>query len=205
MSSHRKYKRGNKVMHFRVGMDTFFSSFPDWNFSGPFHPSVSDFFGGRQVNKSMINPENIAYGAAFQATVITGQTSNKTADLLLLDVAPLLFGVAMQDDVFGLVVPQNADIPTNTSQTFLTVEENQSTVTLPVYKGEHVTCNGNQLLGEFEVCYLPAISFSGRSCETDAMFYIQLSGITLPPLGQAKLVCTFEFNSNELLKVLACD
>jgi hypothetical protein len=39
MSSHRKYKRGNKVMHFRVGMDTFFSSFPDWNFSGPFHPS----------------------------------------------------------------------------------------------------------------------------------------------------------------------
>jgi L1 cell adhesion molecule like protein len=76
---------------------------------------VSDFFGGRQLNKSMINPENVAYGAAFQATVITGQTSKKTANLLSLDVAPLLFGVAMQGDVFGLVVPQNADIPTNTS------------------------------------------------------------------------------------------
>jgi len=143
---------------------------------------VSDFFGGRQLNKSINPDEAVAYGAAVQAAVLTGQTSEKTADLLLLDVAPLSLGVAMQGDVFGVVVPRNTPIPTNKSRTFTTVEDNQSTVTFPVYEGERVTCKENRLLGEFE-----------------------LSGITPQPRGQAELVCTFEVDANGLLKVSACD
>jgi heat shock 70kDa protein 1/2/6/8 len=65
--------------------------------------------------------------------VLTGQTSEKTQDLLLLDVAPLSLGVAMQGDVFGVVVPRNTPIPTNKSRVFTTVEDNQTTVTFPVY------------------------------------------------------------------------
>jgi len=143
---------------------------------------VSDFFGGRQLNNSINPDEAVAYGAAVQAAVLTGQTSEKTADLLLLDVAPLSLGVAMQGDVFGVVVPRNTPIPTNKSRTFTTVEDNQSTVTFPVYEGERVTCKENRLLGEFE-----------------------LSGITPQPRGQAELVCTFEVDANGLLKVSACD
>ncbi|KAI7960175.1 hypothetical protein MJO29_005243 [Puccinia striiformis f. sp. tritici] len=143
---------------------------------------VSDFFGGRQLNKSINPDEAVAYGAAVQAAVLTGQTSEKTADLLLLDVAPLSLGVAMQGDVFGVVVPRNTPIPTNKSRTFTTVEDNQSTVTFPVYEGERVTCKENRLLGEFE-----------------------LSGITPQPRGQAELVCTFEVDANGLLKVSALD
>lgn len=143
---------------------------------------VSDFFGGRQLNKSINPDEAVAYGAAVQAAVLTGQTSEKTADLLLLDVAPLSLGVAMQGDVFGCVVPRNTPIPTNKSRTFTTVEDNQSTVTFPVYEGERVTCKENRLLGEFE-----------------------LSGITPQPRGQAELVCTFEVDANGLLKVSALD
>ncbi|KNZ51674.1 uncharacterized protein VP01_386g18 [Puccinia sorghi] len=147
---------------------------------------VSDFFGGRQLNKSINPDEAVAYGAAVQAAVLTGQTSEKTADLLLLDVAPLSLGVAMQGDVFGVVVPRNTPIPTNKSRTFTTVEDNQSTVTFPVYEGERVTCKENRLLGEFEMAF-------------------QLSGITPQPRGQAELVCTFEVDANGLLKVSACD
>ncbi|MBW0460426.1 hypothetical protein O181_000141 [Austropuccinia psidii MF-1] len=143
---------------------------------------VSDFFGGRALNKSINPDEAVAYGAAVQAAVLTGQTSEKTADLLLLDVAPLSLGVAMQGDVFGVVVPRNTPIPTNKSRTFTTVEDNQSTVTFPVYEGERVTCKENRLLGEFE-----------------------LSGITPQPRGQAELVCTFEVDANGLLKVSALD
>ncbi|ORY75038.1 putative SSB2-heat shock protein of HSP70 family, cytosolic [Leucosporidium creatinivorum] len=131
---------------------------------------VSEFFGGRQLN-------NRRPGA-----VLTGQTSERTADLLLLDVAPLSLGVAMQGDVFGVVVPRNTPIPTNKSRTFTTVEDNQTTVTFPVYEGERVTCKENRLLGEFE-----------------------LSGITPQPRGQAELVCTFEVDANGLLKVSALD
>jgi len=143
---------------------------------------VSDYFGGRQLNKSINPDEAVAYGAAVQAAVLTGQTSDKTADLLLLDVAPLSLGVAMQGDIFASVVPRNTPIPTNKSRTFTTVEDNQSTVTFPVYEGERVTCKENRLLGEFE-----------------------LSGITPQPRGQAELVCTFEVDANGLLKVSAQD
>ncbi|GEM06357.1 heat shock 70kDa protein 1/8 [Rhodotorula toruloides] len=143
---------------------------------------VSEFFGGRQLNKSINPDEAVAYGAAVQAAVLTGQTSEKTADLLLLDVAPLSLGVAMQGDVFGVVVPRNTPIPCNKSRTFTTVEDNQTTVTFPVYEGERVTCKENRLLGEFE-----------------------LSGITPQPRGQAELVCTFEIDANGLLKVSALD
>ena len=87
---------------------------------------VSDFFGGRQLNKSINPDEAVAYGAAVQAAVLTGQTSEKTADLLLLDVAPLSLGVAMQGDIFAPVVPRNSPIPTNKSRTFTTVEDNVS-------------------------------------------------------------------------------
>jgi len=143
---------------------------------------VSDYFGGRQLNKSINPDEAVAYGAAVQAAVLTGQTSEKTADLLLLDVAPLSLGVAMQGDIFASVVPRNTPIPTNKSRTFTTVEDNQTTVTFPVYEGERVTCKENRLLGEFE-----------------------LSGITPQPRGQAELVCTFEVDANGLLKVSAQD
>lgn len=87
---------------------------------------VSDYFGGRQLNKSINPDEAVAYGAAVQAAVLTGQTSDKTADLLLLDVAPLSLGVAMQGDIFASVVPRNTPIPTNKSRTFTTVEDNVS-------------------------------------------------------------------------------
>jgi len=143
---------------------------------------VSEYFGGRQLNKSINPDEAVAYGAAVQAAVLTGQTSDKTADLLLLDVAPLSLGVAMQGDIFGVVLPRNTPIPSNKSRTFTTVEDNQTTVMFPVYEGERTQCKDNRLLGEFE-----------------------LSGIPPMPRGQAELVCTFEVDANGLLKVSAQD
>jgi L1 cell adhesion molecule like protein len=88
----------------------------------------------------------------------------------------------MQGDVFGVVVPRNTPIPTNKSRTFTTVEDNQTTVTFPVYEGERTQCRDNRLLGEFE-----------------------LTGIPPMPRGQAELVTTFEVDANGLLKVSAMD
>jgi len=143
---------------------------------------VSEYFGGRQLNKSINPDEAVAYGAAVQAAVLTGQASDKTADLLLLDVAPLSLGVAMQGDIFGVVLPRNTPIPSNKSRVFTTVEDNQTTVMFPVYEGERTQCKDNRLLGEFE-----------------------LSGIPPMPRGQAELLCTFEVDANGLLKVSAMD
>ncbi|CAO1616931.1 unnamed protein product [Parajaminaea phylloscopi] len=143
---------------------------------------VSEFFNGRQLNKSINPDEAVAYGAAVQAAVLTNQTSDKTADLLLLDVAPLSLGVAMQGDVFGVVIPRNTPIPTTKSRVFTTVEDNQQQVTFPVYEGERTQCKDNRLLGEFE-----------------------LTGIPPMPKGQAELLTTFEVDANGLLRVTAQD
>lgn len=143
---------------------------------------VSELFGGRQLNKSINPDEAVAYGAAVQAAVLTNQTSDKTADLLLLDVAPLSLGVAMQGDVFGCVVPRNTPIPTSKTRTFTTVEDNQQQVTFPVYEGERTQCKENKLLGEFE-----------------------LTGIPPMPKGQAELICTFDVTSDGLLRVSASE
>ena len=94
---------------------------------------LNEYFGGKEPSKGINPDEAVAYGAAVQAAVLTGQTSDKTADLLLLDVAPLSLGVAMQGDIFGVVVPRNTPIPTSKSRVFTTVEDNQTTVTFPVY------------------------------------------------------------------------
>ncbi|KAJ2922458.1 hypothetical protein H1R20_g14621, partial [Candolleomyces eurysporus] len=136
---------------------------------------VSEHFGGRQLNKSINPDEAVAYGAAVQAAILTGQTSDQTKDLLLLDVTPLSLGVAMQGDVFGVVVPRNTPIPTNKSRVFTTVEDNQTTVTFPVAVTTVCSVNSSSLV-------FPPM-----------------------PRGQAELVTTFEVDANGLLKVSAQD
>ncbi|KDN34170.1 hypothetical protein RSAG8_12735, partial [Rhizoctonia solani AG-8 WAC10335] len=134
------------------------------------------------VSNSARDDTGNSLGPAIGTTEAVVKTSEKTQNMLLLDVAPLSLGVAMQGDVFGVVVPRNTPIPTNKSRVFTTVEDNQTTVTFPVYEGERTQCRDNRLLGEFE-----------------------LTGIPPMPRGQAELVTTFEVDADGLLKVSAQD
>ncbi|CCK70772.1 Hsp70 family ATPase SSB2 KNAG_0F01040 [Huiozyma naganishii CBS 8797] len=144
---------------------------------------LSDFFDGKQLEKSINPDEAVAYGAAVQGAILTGQsTSDETKDLLLLDVAPLSLGVGMQGDIFGIVVPRNTTVPTIKRRTFTTVGDNQTTVTFPVYQGERVNCKENTLLGEFD-----------------------LKNIPMMPAGEPVLEAIFEVDANGILKVTAVE
>ena len=144
---------------------------------------LSDFFGGKKLEKSINPNEAVAYGAAVQAGILSGKaTSAETADLLLLDVVPLSLGVAMEGNIFAPVVARGQTVPTIKKRTFTTVADNQQTVQFPVFQGERVNCEDNTSLGEFTLAPIPPMK-----------------------AGEAVLEVVFEVDVNGILKVTATE
>ena len=117
---------------------------------------LQDFFKGNALCKGIIPDEAVAYGAAVQAAILTGKDTEKLQDIALLDVTPLSLGILTNPTKdMSVLLRRNSAIPAKKEGNFTTIRDNQTSITISVYKGERARATENNFLGKFELCGIP--------------------------------------------------
>ncbi len=143
---------------------------------------ISEYFGGKKLNKELDPDKAVAIGAAINAYNLCAGLDEQSDSILLMDVTPLSLGIETAAGIMDVIIPRGTTKPAVFEREFTTYNDNQSGVTIKVYEGERTIANKNNLLGK-----------------------LQLSGILPAPRGIPRIKVEFKIDSNGILVVSAKD
>ncbi|XP_072165857.1 heat shock 70 kDa protein IV-like [Diadema setosum] len=141
---------------------------------------LREHLDGKVLSKSINSDEAVAYGAAVQAAILSGDQSEEIQNVTLHDVTPLSLGVEIIGGEMSIVIERNTQIPVEAAKYYTTAFDNQTGVFIRIYQGEGEFTEYNNLLGEF-----------------------RLSGIPPAPKGVPQIKETFNIDENGILTVTA--
>lgn len=143
---------------------------------------LSEFFGGRQLCRSINPDEAVAFGAAVQGAILSGVRHSACQDIVLVDVTPLSLGVEVEVRNMSVIIPRNTPIPCKKQEMYTTTENYEEELDVRIFEGERAKTDDNHLLGEFII-----------------------SDIERAKRGEPKVLVTFALDSNGILEVSAVD
>jgi heat shock protein 5 len=141
---------------------------------------LSEFFNGKELHKGVNPDEAVAFGAALQGSILSGEGGETVRDIMLLDVTPLSLGTSIHDGIMSVLIKRGTTIPTEKSSTYHTLDDNQSEMKVDVYEGERSMVKDNHFLGDFDMINLPPA-----------------------PKGKIEVEVTFKLDADGLLEVTA--
>lgn len=144
---------------------------------------LNQFFNGKNLNMSVHPDEAVALGAGIQgAILLKTDQSEKTTDILLLDVIPLSLGIETKGGIFSKIIDKNSQVPTTKKKMYSTSEDKQTSIHIKIFEGERDFCKDNHKIGDFELTNIPK-----------------------QPRGVPKIEISFEIDSNGILSIYACE
>jgi molecular chaperone DnaK (HSP70) len=143
---------------------------------------LSEYFGGRQLCRSINPAEAVAFGAAVQGAILAGVRHSTCDSIVLVDVTPLSLGVEVLGKHMSTIIPRNTKIPCTKSQMYTTEEDYEEMLDIRIFEGERPATKDNHLLGEF-----------------------QISGIERAKKREPEVQVTFALDANGIMNVTARD